>query len=159
MQKTLGYINRYLYTDVTSHEVFEEDGKIYAVSVIKKPGSVKPEFHAGGFSAYCSNQWEVWRNGVIERDGEPFEVECRNGIYGYVAECVEDCPTTPERLEETKKMLEERGYACRVIEDEFHAGYLICQYYKPTKNGKVRHHFVKLGKLEKTCNYFYDYNF
>ena len=159
MQKTLAYINRHLYTDVTSHEVFEEDGKIYAVSVIKKPGSVKPEFHAGGFSAYCSNQWEVWRNGVIERDGEPFEVECRNGIYGYVAECVENCRTTPERLEETKKMLEERGYACRVYDHPIFEGYLVCQYYKPTKTGKVRHHFVKLGKLEKSCHYFYDYNF
>ena len=65
MQKTLGYINRYLYTDVTSHEVFEENGKIYAVSVIKKPGSVKPEFHEGGFCAYCPTQREVWCNGVI----------------------------------------------------------------------------------------------
>lgn len=159
MQKTLGYINRYLYTDVTSHEVFEEDGKIYAVSVIKKHGSVKPEFHAGGFSAYCSNQWEVWRNGVIERDGEPFEVECRNGIYGYVEECVQNYRTYKSHLEESKKHLTDQGYAFRIIEDEDYDGYFILQYFKPTKNGKIRHHFVKLGEIEKSCHYFYDYNF
>lgn len=153
----IGYINEKLYTDIKSIEVFEENGKIYAVRVEKEVGSVKPEFDVGGFAAYCTNQDEVWKNGKIVRTGKPFEVTERNGVYGYFTNCGSRAVIHRKLLENGLKEIEDRGMIARKIaEDEYQVEYWV---YKPTKNGMPRKKFVKMGKLENTCKWFYDYNF
>ena len=162
MKTTIGFINTRLYTDIKSVEIFEENGKTYAVDVKKEVGDVEPEFIEGGFVARCVNQNEVWRSGVVVRDGTPFEVEERNGVWGFVKDSVkviEFGKGHPIYEKDEKAWLEEmaeKGYFAELIEDDWRKVY---RYFKPTKNGTPRKKFVKLGTVEKTCKWFYDYNF
>ena len=159
MQKTLGFINERLYSDVKSWEVFEEDGKVFAVPVRKEVGDVEPDFHPGGFIGFVSNQAEVWRNGVVVRDGEPFEVTLRNGVYGYTTKVVENFRSDDEHLDYVTKMLEEKGYKFEIRKHPIHAELFNVVAWRPTKTGKIRRRWIKLGELEKHCDWFYDYNF
>lgn len=160
--KTLGYINTQLYTDIKSVEVFEENGKFYAVDVEKRIGDVKPEFHVGGFCHHVSNPYAVWGAGKIVRVSDPFEVEERNGVWGFVKDSVkviEFGKGHPIYEKDEKAWLEEmaeKGYFAELIEDDWRKVY---RYFKPTKAGTPRKKFVKIGKLEKECRYFYDFNF
>ena len=157
MMTTIGFINKKLYTDIRSHEVFVDNDKTYAVRVEKRVGKVKPEFIEGGFCAHCVNQNEVWENGDIVRVGKPFEVIERNGYYGYFTDCGERYVINRKLLERDLKDIADRGLVAQKIdEDEYQIEYWV---FKPTKNGTPRKKFVKMGTLEKTCKWFYDYNF
>ena len=156
-QITIGYINRHIGSDTRSKEVYKEGDKFYAVEVEKKVGSVEPDFIPGGFIGHVTNASEVWDNGIIVRTGVPFEIECRKGVWGYVALCGEHVRSSKNFLEETIEDIKKLGMKYEVVEeDEYMTTFFA---YKPTKNGNKRYKFVKLGKLEKECHYFYDYNF
>ena len=159
--KVLGYINTKLYTDVKSVEVYEEDGKIYGVNVVKEVGSVKPEFHVGGFAAHCSNQSEVWRNGVIVREGKPFELVEKNGVYGYyvlAVETVRYCNIFRKEGEARLAAAIAKGKKVEFVSEDEN-GVKTFRVYSPKKDGMPRKTFVKMGTLDKTCQYYYDYNF
>ena len=159
--KVLGYINTRLYSDVKSIEVYEENGKIYAVDVRKEVGGVKPEFHVGGFCAHCSNQAEVWRNAVIVREGTPYEVVEKKGVYGYYVNAVEIIRFHPIFKAEGEAQIEKAKTKGKTVEyvgeDEY--GNKTYRAYCPKKDGTPRKTFRKLGSLDKTCQWFYDYNF
>ena len=170
----IGYLNKRLYTDVKSYEVFEENGKLFAVKV-EKIRVCKPEFIPGGFAAHCANQDEVWRGSKTKEIGEPFEIEKKYGGYGYSAyrvECSFGCMTEDEAKHEMKAAIEdtirmreidpkipEVGYEIVSCPDNKRHPFLLVGYAL-TKTGRRQRHFVKLGtKIEKACRYYYDYNF
>lgn len=160
-QTTLGYINRRYGSDVRSKEIFQDGEKYYIVEVEKRPGEVQPEFHVGGFAAHCSNTEDVWYYGKVVRTGEPREIIVRNGYFGYWTKFGERYTITENRIDEVLGDLNRKGYKADLIStDEYNIRYY--WVYKPTKTGKNRNKFVKLaqvGKLDKTCQYYYDYNF
>jgi len=62
------FANQIGYSDVTPYEVVGQKGKglvVRSMSYVKDE-SVELEFHAGGFSAYCSNQSD--QKWIIESD-------------------------------------------------------------------------------------------
>lgn len=159
-QQTIGYINTKLFTDIRSLEVYQQDGKTYAVNVVKVIDKVKPEFDVGGFAAHCSNQEEVWEAAKIERQGTPFEVIEHNGFYGYFVNAVEYIRYSRIFAEEGQKALDKakaKGKTVELVEDT--EDIKVYRTYSPKKDGTPRKKFKKLGKLEKTCKFFFDYNF
>lgn len=171
----IGYINKELYTDVQSWEVFEENGKTFAVEVKIVPDKVKPNFIPGGFSAICTNNIEVMRNGKIVRDGEPFEIELKRGFYGcygFVTDspiftnCLKEAETAKAEFERTiARMTENDPHFVQrevVISEGERNGqhYFQVVGYLLTKSGRRMRKFRKLGeRIEEKCRYFYDYNF
>ena len=156
-QITIGYINERIGSDTYSKEIFKEGDKFYAVVVEKRPGSVKPDFIPGGFSGHVTNARDVWDNGIVVRTGVPFEVECRKGVWGYKEFCGKEYRSSKAFVERTINLFNERGLKYEVVDE---SNSVITHFaYKPTKNGNKRVKFVKLGKLEPKCQYFYDYNF
>lgn len=79
----LGYINMYMYSDIHSWRVSKRGDKLYATAVKKVPVA-KPEWVPGGFSAICLNNDHVWSGEQTKDISEPFEIECRKGVYGYI---------------------------------------------------------------------------
>lgn len=157
----IGYINDFLHTDVKSYEVFKEDGKMMAVQVEKIP-ACKPEFVSGGFCAHCTNNWEVWNTQETKEVGEPFQItQNRKGEWGHKGlDIVQgfSCPVeNKEYVQDVLDAVEKNPrIGARVYSDE-HCTFI--DTYLLTKTGKPKMKFYKLGEIEETCRYYYDYNF
>lgn len=156
----LGYINEYMYSDVHSWRVSKRGDKFYATAVEKVP-AVKPEWVPGGFSAICLNNDQIWSGDQTHDVGESFEIECRDGVYGYIDHVKQFVVggTTIERLQSiVDRLNSERKDPTKEV-------FGVEQYqvfrYPLTSKGNKRRKFRKLGsgRLVDKCNYYYDYNF
>ena len=162
-----GYINKVIYTDINSFEVFEENGKLMAVEVKKEP-IVKPEYEIGGFSAICVNEDELYKEGnykIVEK-GNPFEITLKNGFYGYWHNDVlhfgwlDLNETTKEEFIEANKKCGWDETKTAFVFGEIENNHLFYKQILLTKGGKFKRAFRKLGnKIEKECNEYYDRNF
>lgn len=159
----VGYINKLIYTDVESYEVFKENEQLMAVKVKREP-IIKPEYVPGGFSAVCINERELYQEGnyKIVEEGAPFKLELMNGKYGYWGLdviCYGGSKLTEEEfLEEARQ----NGW------DETKTKFICCKdgngiFYKQvllTPKGKMKRVFRKLGtRIEEKCKEYYDRNF
>ena len=80
---TTYYINKLLWTDVKSWRVWNIDGKkAKAIEVCKRP--VGLICIPGGFVGHFPNCGEAYANSNdIYEEGKPFDIEERNGVWGY----------------------------------------------------------------------------
>ena len=161
----VGYINKLIYTDVESYEVFKEGDQLMAVQVKREP-LIKPEYVPGGFSVVCINERELYQEGnyKIVEDGSPFKLEQMNGKYGYwglVVLCYGGTgkKSKEEFLEEARKYgWDDKKTEFIFMEEE--DGSLSYKQVFLTKTGKRSRRFYKLGtKIEKNCKEYYDRNF
>jgi hypothetical protein len=155
----LGYCNKRRGSDVESFELFSENGKTYAVEV-KKVQACVPQFEVGGFCGHCYNQAEVWGGSQTEEIGKPFEVKLtRSGEYGRMVVAWSLCAVMTgadfnARFEGMKAAHLEHSFMANSDKDR-HAVYVV----ENTKRGTPKKVLEKIGKLEATCRYFFDYNF
>lgn len=161
MNKHLGYINIKEYSDTKSYRAFAtDDGKFYACQIVKKR-ICNPKFKIGGFAARCVNQDEVWSGSDVVDIYEPFEIFNKNGIWGCYSECLLNYIAFCTRFEAEEflnKRIASNEENFRWVLNEFNdLYYALC--YAITSKGKIRKKFNKLGKIEETCRYFFDYNF
>lgn len=161
-ERTIGYVNTRCGTDVYSEEIFYKDGALYIVDVRKRPGSVQPDFTVGGFCARCNNTDQVWAHGIVYREGQPREIEVRNGYCGFWSYCCKETVVSRHNLYQWQFKMNDHGYRVDVIEDQSNDDAVTVRYYKPTKNGSIRRKFNKIvavDAIEPTCKFYYDYNF
>lgn len=154
----LGYINKRIYTDIDSYEVFEENGKTMAVQV-EKVRACKPEQVICGFIAHCVNNDEMFDTQETKEIGEPFEItQNRKGEWGYKSK---DIIFFTDGFESEEKALAvykpNESAKCDVYKTS--EGTWAIVIYAVTKTGKPRQKFFKLGHIVDRCNYYYDYNF
>ena len=172
----VGYLNRHLYTDIESFEVFEENGKLFAVQ-IEKIQACKPEYASGGFVCHCTNQDEVWGGDETKEVGEPFALEKKYGFYGHTVDNIYSIQTfnTKAEAEEAKRRAEALIARTREVNPKVEGReYVITPVYNEngdvhwysmtvyhlTKTGRRQRRFVRLGtKIVDKCHYKYDYNF
>ena len=160
----LGYINDYFYTDVQSYEVFQENGKTYAVKV-EKIQACKPESIPGGFCCHFTNLDKVWGSQETREVGQPFEIIQHRGQWGRWGFDVsgtildhEDADQYIARDKEWKKTCNDSNqYEYEKLDNQV-------LVYRLTKSGKRARKFYKVATckdrgLEKECHYFEDYNF
>ena len=154
MKKNTKYINKLIHTDVRSwmvYDINEAAGTAKAIEVEKK---IQPTMIPGGFAGYAPNLDEEFRKApVTVKDGaEEFEIKRdKNGEWGYVATKIHFIlplnAVSEQFVEENKN---KPGFE---IKDDF------VIMYDLTSKGNKKHRWNKFGKLEDTCEYFYDYNF
>ena len=149
------YLNKKLYTDVTSFGIFdidEEKGTAKAIIAEKHPKFTEDDYEVGGFCAHFHNLNEKFRDAPVEYVGEAFDIQLRNGYWG--------------RWENQGYWLDKRfiepEYLFKLRRDgaeEKNGNIFVAE---KTITGKQKKVFVKLGKNEDLCDecrYFYDYNF
>lgn len=160
----LGYINDYFYTDVQSYEVFQENGKTYAVKV-EKIQACKPESVPGGFCCHFTNLDKVWGGQETIEVGQPFEIIQYRGQWGRWGTDGQNVPLhgydADQFIEQDK--LHKKNMGCTdqfeyVKEDDR------VYIFRLTKSGKRARKFYKVAVckdrgLEEKCHYFLDYNF
>lgn len=162
----LGYINDYLYTDIHSYEVFQENGKTYAVKV-EKVQACKPECIPGGFCCRVTNLAKVWGGKETYEVGEPFEITQYRGRWGQWDYDVCRVPLNhgdPDHfIARDKKWKLECGdtNTYEYVYEKKENQVLI---YRLTKSGKRAKKFYRVAPsrdrgIEKECKYFVDYNF
>ena len=157
----LGYINERIGTDVDSYEVYEENGKTFAVKV-EKVKATDPRYTSIDGCLCCVNNEDVFDTDKTVEVGSPFEItQNKSGVWGYKSKEIIarmfGLPTLSQAESCIKKPLAE-GIGYDIDKDK--NGYNIF-IYTLTKSGKPRNVFNKLGngKIVKTCGYYYDYNF
>lgn len=157
----LGYINERCGTDVDSYEIFEENGKTYAVKV-EKVKATDPRYTAIDGCYCCINNEEIFDTDKTTEVGVPFEItKNKSGAWGYKSKDIIANLfgiATMEKAEACVKKPLMEGVAYSITKDA--DGYNLC-IYSLTKGGKPRNVFNKLGngKIVETCGYYYDYNF
>jgi hypothetical protein len=154
MKTITKFINKQIHTDIRSWMVYNIDevaGTAKAIEVEKK---IKPTMVPGGFAGHASNLDEEFRKAaVVPVDGaEEFDIKRdKNGDWGFIATKVHFIlplnAVSESWLEDNKNL---PGL-------EIKNNYVII--YDLTSTGRKKMRWNKLGKLEDTCNYFYDYNF
>lgn len=164
----LGYINKELYTDVKSYEVFEDNGKTYAVEVKRKP-LIKPDCVTGGFSMVCLNNDELYKEGNFEivEIGKPIEIIQKNGSFGYWHTDVLHFGWL-DLNEMSKDEFIEANRKAGGLDTNFRIEFgevnefnqLFYRQVLLTKSGKDKKAFKKLGsEITAECLEYYDYNF
>lgn len=152
------YINRRIHTDIKSWMVYDLDeakGTAMALEVEKR---IEPRMVPGGFSAVCVNNADFHQTDeATPMDGaEPFAItRNKNGVWGFWHD--RQLTSIPaDSVTDINAMLAANPKA--ILEDCGASGRWIT-WYELTPKGKRKGTFEKLGKLENTCRYFYDYNF
>ena len=155
----IGYINKEGYSDVTSRQIYEQDGKYFIVHVEKRVGDVKPEFVEGGFAAHCTNQADVWGAGIIVETSEPEEVfKNKKGEFYTTYNPHKEYMVSPDRLEAVKETIRSQRKG-KYFEMVYQEDTFTLSVYSLTKFGERLTRKNIIGKPEPTCRYFYDYNF
>ena len=148
------YINVKLYTDIESYEVYDIDWEKDTAMARRVKRDFTPKF----VGMHCVNQEDQKNCDVIpDPDYEPIKIQRKSyGVWGYWTYdrlyCWAASSFTPEGLAE---QLQKEG---NFLEKGADGKYYLC-IYRMTKDNKKGRKFVKLGMLEDTCKYFYDYNF
>lgn len=155
--KELGYINERLYTDVKSYHVFqdEETGKFYAFHTEKKIDLKNCPFERGGFCGHFYGTHEAFQDAKPFDVGEMFEITKRGEnfyttspkVSGYARIDVDD-------VAEYTKDFEEGFYSVNID-----GPWAYVRTFEKTPTGRVKKVSHKLGALEKTCRYYFDFNF
>lgn len=160
----IGYINDYLYTDVQSYEVFQENGKTYAVKV-EKIQACKPESVPGGFCCHFTNLDKVWGGQETREVGQPFEIVQHRGHWGRwgydVHGAILDHEDKDAYIARDKEWKLECGDTNAYEYEKKENQVLI---YRLTKSGKRAKKFYRVALsrdngIEEECKYFEDYNF
>lgn len=166
----IGYLNRRLYTDIESW-VLEQDekGRFFATPVKKDIDLRDCPFEQGGFCGHFYGTKEAFRDAKPYKCGTPFEVRQDSNGYWY-AKCV--IPTTfitavtIEDAEKYRRQYIEKGIpeAAVSVQPVFSKQGTETESYsvrvlQTTPTGRVKHRKEIFGKVEKTCRFYYDYNF
>lgn len=155
MIEHLGFINKELYTDIHSMRVYKENGRVYAVDV-EKVRACDPKWIPGGFVGHCYNQDQVWDTQETKDISDPFEIIERRGVWGFWKENWIALWTGGDEAHNREWAEYNNGIDPDVDYRGNEDGVFYC---RKTKSGKYKKVFVKLGKIEQRCRYFYDYNF
>lgn len=152
--KKVMYINQPLYSDVLSWMVYDINEKAGTAKAIEVEKKIKPTMIAGGFAGHAINLNEDFRKApVAPKEGaKEFNIyRNKNGIWGYkTSKVISYLPINAV----AENWLEENKNKPGV---EINNGYVIV--FELTPKGKKKLTFNKLGTLEETCGYYYDYNF
>lgn len=139
------YINENLYSDIKSYRLERTGDNKGIATPVKKTLSYKVD-------NFCKDWYsEFNKSNTIVECGNPFDVVCRNGIWGYwgydvlcgISGNVKDKDLS-EFENDTQSVI--KYESCAVI-------------VRKTKTGKIARKWYKLGKADTECRYVYDYSF
>lgn len=144
------YINEYCWSDVKSYKLERTSDKKGIATPVKKILSKDTKV----FNGEWRNAYDKCDN--IVESGESFDVECRNGVWGFVT-------YKDAMFNSVKSIIGGKEAILNMVKDGitvvFNADESRFAFVELTKTGKPKTKFYKLGYASEFCDYKYDWDF